>query len=116
MRPRGHPRATFRRSTISRHDGPHPMERTLMMTIHRLAIIAMSLVLLATGYGVTGDFMEKSGLPKAREGTLLRTVQNRGKLIVGTQFDVPTFGYCNPATNQLEGFDVDLARGVAEHI
>ena len=55
-------------------------------------------------------------LPQAPAGTGLRKVQDRGKIIVGVKYDVPTFGYLNPITNKLEGFDVDLAKGIAKYI
>ena len=55
-------------------------------------------------------------LPQAAAGTALRKVQDRGKIIVGVKYDVPTFGYLNPITNKLEGFDVDLAKGIAKYI
>lgn len=57
-----------------------------------------------------------SPLPKAAEGTALRRIQDRGRLIAGVKYDVPTFGYLNPQTNQLEGFDVELAKGIANYI
>jgi putative glutamine transport system substrate-binding protein len=48
--------------------------------------------------------------------TSLSTIRSRGKLIAGVKYDVRIFGYLNPTTNQVEGFDVDLAREVAERI
>src|SRR5574341_395936 len=57
-----------------------------------------------------------SGLPPAKEGTLLRKIQDRGRLIVGVKYDVPTFGYLNPKTNTLEGFDPAVAREIAAYI
>lgn len=56
------------------------------------------------------------GLPKAPEGTALRKIQDRGKIIAGVKYDVPTFGYLNPVSNKLEGFDVDLVKGIANYI
>jgi putative glutamine transport system substrate-binding protein len=55
-------------------------------------------------------------LPMAAAGTALRRVQDQGKIVVGVKYDVPTFGYLNPRTNQLEGFDVDISKGIARHI
>ena len=55
-------------------------------------------------------------LPKAREGSSLRKIQDRGNIIIGVKYDIPTFGYLNPTTNQLEGFDVDLSREIARYI
>lgn len=57
-----------------------------------------------------------AALPRASEGTLLRKIQDRGRLIVGVKYDQPTFGYLNPQTNQLEGFDVAIAREIAAYI
>ena len=48
--------------------------------------------------------------------TSLATIKSRGKLIAGVKYDVRIFGYLNPATNQVEGFDVDLAREVAKRV
>ncbi len=56
------------------------------------------------------------GLAKAAEGTLLRKIQDRGKIVAGVKYDIPTFGYLNPLTNKLEGFDVDLVKAIAEHV
>lgn len=56
------------------------------------------------------------GIAKAPEGTSLRRIQDRGKLVVGVKYDVPTFGYLNPRNNQLEGLDVDLGRAIAREI
>ncbi len=43
----------------------------------------------------------------------LQTVKQRGNLIVGVRYDVPTAAWLNPRTNAVEGFEVDLARAVA---
>lgn len=37
-------------------------------------------------------------------------------LRVGVKIDVPRFGYQNPATDKIEGFEVDLARELAKEI
>lgn len=46
----------------------------------------------------------------------LAAIKARGKLIAGVKYDVRIFGYLNPETNQVEGFDVDLAKAVANRI
>lgn len=46
----------------------------------------------------------------------LDAIKQRGKLVVGVKYDVPLFGFLNPETNQIEGFDADLARAVAQRI
>lgn len=49
-------------------------------------------------------------------GTYLKTIQDRGKLIVGTASDVLLFSYRNPLSGQLEGFDIDVAHAIAKAI
>jgi len=62
----------------------------------------------------TGGTME--GTPGATGGATLADIKARGKLIVGVKYDVPTFGFLNPETNKVEGFDVEMARAVAQQI
>ncbi len=57
-----------------------------------------------------------AGIPRAPDGTLLRKIQDRGKLIVGVKYDLPTFGYENPNTKLVEGFDPAIAREIAAYI
>src|SRR5689334_15345971 len=47
-------------------------------------------------------------------GGYLDISKKRGKLIAGVKFDVPTFGAKNPTNNEVEGFDVDIARELAK--
>jgi putative glutamine transport system substrate-binding protein len=55
-------------------------------------------------------------MPKAADGTLLRKIQDRGKIVVGVKYDVPMFGLLNPTSNKVEGFDVDVAKEIAAAI
>ncbi len=56
------------------------------------------------------------GLPPAKEGTLLRKIQDRGKLIVGVKYDSPSFGVLNQQTGNVEGFDAAIGREIAAYI
>jgi putative glutamine transport system substrate-binding protein len=49
-------------------------------------------------------------------GGNLEAIKARGKLIVGVKYDVPLYGFLNPETNKVEGFDVEIARMVAARI
>ncbi|HVL94664.1 MAG TPA: glutamate ABC transporter substrate-binding protein [Solirubrobacteraceae bacterium] len=49
-------------------------------------------------------------------GTTLGKIQEKGEITIGVKFDVPPFGFKNPQTNEVEGFDVDLGRAVAESL
>ncbi|MCG0238404.1 MAG: transporter substrate-binding domain-containing protein [Firmicutes bacterium] len=46
----------------------------------------------------------------------LEEIKRRGYLIVGVKADVPGFGYLNPETNMYEGYEIDLAKKIAEEI
>ena len=46
----------------------------------------------------------------------LGKIQQKGEITIGVKFDVPPFGFKNPQTDEVEGFDVDLGRAVAEKL
>jgi ABC-type amino acid transport substrate-binding protein len=80
----------------------------------RLLVVVM-LVALATGCG--GDDEEQQ--PAAQEfaaGTTMAKLQQKGEITVGVKFDVPPFGFKNPQTGDVEGFDVDVGRAVADEL
>jgi polar amino acid transport system substrate-binding protein len=49
-------------------------------------------------------------------GTTMAAIAERGRLIVGVDQNTNLFGYRNPTTGQLEGFDIDVAREIARAI
>ncbi len=77
--------------------------------------ISIVIVFMLMGF-LLGACQGASALPRAKEGTLLRKIQDRGRLIVGVRYDIPTFGYMNPQTKALEGFDPAMGREIAGYI
>lgn len=68
---------------------------------------------------VTASLRPLSPMPRPLQmpaGSTMKKIQDRGRLIVGVNQDTLLFGYLNPLTNQLEGFDIDMARQVAKAI
>jgi len=49
-------------------------------------------------------------------GSTMAEIQNRGKLVAGVGADTLLFGFLNPKTGDIEGFDVEMARLVAKAI
>jgi glutamate transport system substrate-binding protein len=49
-------------------------------------------------------------------GSTMAKIQDRGELTIGVKFDVPPFGFENPQTNEVEGFDVDMGKILAEEL
>jgi ABC-type amino acid transport substrate-binding protein len=48
--------------------------------------------------------------------TTLGKIQAKGEITIGVKFDVPPFGFKNPQTDEVEGFDVDLGKAVASEL
>ncbi|HVQ53473.1 MAG TPA: glutamate ABC transporter substrate-binding protein [Mycobacterium sp.] len=49
-------------------------------------------------------------------GSTMAAIAERGRLIVGVDQNTNLFGYRNPSSGQLEGFDIDVAREIARAI
>ncbi|MGB3443363.1 MAG: glutamate ABC transporter substrate-binding protein [Actinophytocola sp.] len=49
-------------------------------------------------------------------GTTMAAIQARGKLIVGVDQNTYQFGYRNPVTGEVQGFDIDMAKEIARAI
>jgi putative glutamine transport system substrate-binding protein len=46
----------------------------------------------------------------------IQAIQKAGVLKVGSKVDVPKFGYKDPKTDKIDGFEIDLARAIAKKI
>jgi polar amino acid transport system substrate-binding protein len=49
-------------------------------------------------------------------GSTMAAIAERGRLVVGVDQNTYLFGFRNPSSGQLEGFDIDIAREIARHI
>jgi ABC-type amino acid transport substrate-binding protein len=82
---------------------------------------ALALVLGALLAGGCGGDDDEAGEPtgEAKQfpaDTTLGKIQKRGEITIGVKFDVPPFGFKNPQTNEVEGFDVDIGRFIANEL
>lgn len=46
----------------------------------------------------------------------IKAIKDHGVLKVGCKVDVPKFGYKDPKTNQIDGFEIDIAKAIAKKI
>jgi glutamate transport system substrate-binding protein len=46
----------------------------------------------------------------------LGKIQDAGEITIGVKYDVPPFGFENPQSGEVEGFDVDIGRYIAEEL
>ena len=49
-------------------------------------------------------------------GSTMAALQDAGEITIGVKFDVPPFGFKNPQTDAVEGFDVDLGQAIADEL
>src|SRR5262245_39718687 len=87
-----------------------------------IILLVVLIVLAACGQGGATGSTEATAasVPEAQASpaalsadTSLAAIKQRGKLLVGVKYDLPTFGFLDPETNKVDGFDVELAKLVA---
>lgn len=81
---------------------------------------AAGIVLLAAftaaAAGCGGSSDQKAASSAVSADSAVQKIKDNGVLRVGVKVDVPLFGYKNPQTGQIEGFEIDLAKAVAKKI
>jgi polar amino acid transport system substrate-binding protein len=60
--------------------------------------------------------LRPSGPPQVTSGSFMAKIRARGYLIAGVDQSTYHFGFLNPLTRQIEGFDIDMIRAVAKAI
>jgi glutamate transport system substrate-binding protein len=88
----------------------------------RLVAIATLVLAALTLVACGGDDDDENGEEPAVEveqfpaNTTMGKIQEAGEIRIGVKFDVPPFGFNNPQTGEVEGFDVDLGTYIAERL
>lgn len=88
-----------------------------------LASILSSALLLGVLAGCGGTKPEAKAetkgsqpAPQAQVAPDIKAIQGRGVLKAGVKVDVPKFGYKDPKTEKIDGFEIDLVRAIAKKI
>lgn len=77
-----------------------------------VAFAALSISILLTGCGSNSTGTSSS----AGNKSAVQAIKDRGVLKAGVKVDVPKFGYKDPGTSKIEGFEIDLVKAVAKKI
>jgi len=71
---------------------------------------------LVTGCGSTAPTASPTPSATTELSADVKAIKDRGVLKVGVKVDVPKFGYKDPKTEKVEGFEIDLANAIAKKI
>jgi glutamate transport system substrate-binding protein len=93
------------------------------------ALLAMAFAMAVLALAACGDDDDDDGGGGGGDGgdqaseakqfppdTTMGKIQERGTIRIGVKYDVPPFGFLNPQTDEVEGFDVEMGRIVAEEL
>jgi ABC-type amino acid transport substrate-binding protein len=86
-----------------------------------LVVLVLSLFVAACGEDEEEPASGGESTPAAEveqfpEDTTMGKIQAAGEIKIGVKYDVPPFGFKNPQTDEIEGFDVDFGRAIAEKL
>jgi putative glutamine transport system substrate-binding protein len=85
-----------------------------------LVMMLCAAALVGCGSGTSTNSGSKENESKNEETTAskntLEKIKERDKLIVGVKYDLNLFGLKDPNTGKVEGFDIDIAKGLAKKI
>lgn len=94
----------------------------MMVRRLRLAWVLAFLSIVAAGCRAADNPALQGGpsgtqaTPTFASDSYMAALQKKGKIVIGVKYDVPQFGALNPATNQPEGFDVELGKIIASKL
>ncbi|GMK44363.1 glutamine ABC transporter substrate-binding protein [Paenibacillus glycanilyticus] len=92
------------------------MKKRSWMTLG-VALTFLATVLLAgCSSKEGGNGNGASGEPASGTASALESIKSRGKLVVGVKYDTKLFGLKDPASGNVEGFDVDIAKALAKEL
>jgi putative glutamine transport system substrate-binding protein len=83
----------------------------------KIGVVLMSALLVGSLLaGCGSNTAAPSANSTSGESADVKAIKDRGVLKVGVKVDVPKFGYKDPQTSKIEGFEIDLAREMAKKI
>src|SRR5919106_6513354 len=85
-----------------------------------LLVLVLGLFVTACGDDeeepATGGEEPAAEVEQFPEDTTMGKIQAAGEIKIGVKYDVPPFGFKNPQTDDIEGFDVDFGQAIADKL
>ncbi|MBY0085394.1 transporter substrate-binding domain-containing protein [Brevibacillus sp. M2.1A] len=79
-------------------------------------VLMLSATALAGCGGGSATEGGAKGTPAAAGTGTLAKIKERDKFVVGVKYDLNLFGLKDPATGNVEGFDIDIAKAIAKKV
>lgn len=87
------------------------MKKILLLSL----ISVLSVSLLLTGCGKTSQTSSATSSDSNLSADV-KAIKDRGVLKAGVKVDVPKFGYKDPKTSKIDGFEIDITKAIAKKI
>ncbi|MED1439608.1 glutamate ABC transporter substrate-binding protein [Aeribacillus composti] len=88
-----------------------------ILSISLISILCISILSACGGKTTTNTTAEQEKTENSSDNqNTLEKIKERDKLIVGVKYDLNLFGLKDPKTGKVEGFDIDIAKGLAKKI
>jgi glutamate transport system substrate-binding protein len=87
-----------------------------------LAMAAVTALLAVAGCGddekqpAGGGEQPAEQAKKFPADTTMGKIQAKGEIAIGVKYDVPPFGFKNPQSGEIEGFDIDVGKAIADKL
>jgi glutamate transport system substrate-binding protein len=83
------------------------------MRAKRFAIVLVALAIAAGACANDENGTDNGAQASFAPDSYMARIQNKGTITIGVKFDQPQFGFKNLTTDKVEGFDIDMAKQVA---
>ncbi|AXI10721.1 transporter substrate-binding domain-containing protein [Oceanobacillus sp. 143] len=87
-----------------------------MRKLKRLSVLAVVALLSIILLAACGSSSENASGDGEKGGNVLEDIKDRDKIIFGVKYDTRLFGLKDPASGEVEGFDIDIAKQIAKEI
>ncbi|WP_019423981.1 transporter substrate-binding domain-containing protein [Paenibacillus sp. OSY-SE] len=88
-----------------------------MRKMYRNKWFLSGMILMLAAFAVAGCGGKEAGTENqsgtGKAASTVETAKERGKLVIGVKFDTNLFGLKDPASGEVKGFDIDIAKAIA---